>query len=73
MEKRSQVEILGRRIFWVPNRSPTHDLPDTGWTLWPLSYGTRGEQGHSTRFLNNEEVLLTPARDSENFFLSIST
>ena len=33
MKKRSQVEILRKIIFWAPNGSRTHDLPDTGWTL----------------------------------------
>ena len=32
MKKRSQVEILGKRIL-SPNGSRTHDLPDTGWML----------------------------------------
>ena len=31
MKKRSQVEILRKRIVWAPNGSLTHDLPDTGW------------------------------------------
>ena len=34
MKKRSQVEILRKIIL------------DTGWTLQPLSWETRGEQGH---------------------------
>ena len=24
--------------FWVPDRNRTHDLPNTGWALYPLSY-----------------------------------
>ena len=31
MKKRSQVEIIRKRIFWAPNGSRTHDLPDTGY------------------------------------------
>ena len=34
MKKRSQVEILRKRIFWAPNGSRTHDLPDTRLVTW---------------------------------------
>ena len=33
MEKRFQVELLRKRMFWASNGSRTHDLPHTGWTL----------------------------------------
>ena len=28
----------GQRKIWVPDRNRTHDLPNTGWALYPLSY-----------------------------------
>ena len=34
MKKRSQVKIPRKRIFWAPNGSRTHDLQNTGWTLY---------------------------------------
>ena len=47
MGKRSQVEILGKRIFWVPNGSPT-PWPSRYWlhALTTELWETRGEQGH---------------------------
>ena len=48
MKEHSQVKILRKKIFWAPNGSQTHDLPDT-YRLDALTaelWETRGEQGH---------------------------
>ena len=29
---------MGQRKIWVPDRNETHDLPNTGWMLYPLGY-----------------------------------
>ena len=47
MKKRSQVELLRKRIFWGPNGSRTHDL--SRYRLDALTtelWETRSEQGH---------------------------
>ena len=38
---------VGQKKSRVPDRTQTHDLPDTGWPLYPLELGrTHGERGH---------------------------
>ena len=77
MKKRSQVEILRKRIFWAPNGSRTHDLPDTGrsWVRLPL----RAQKilflsiSPLTRFFIIYTLSKSPIHLSRKMFSSIKT